>query len=172
MDIFLVIWFILIFARCDDFFFFTLCASSVFFIVLGIVVVHSCVPSHVLEVSCSHYCMSQCRIVARGKIINAVMRFIPFPIRLVVCGYIIIVSIGAIKEGKLVAFPYVYATWVVSRQPVRSTNYVLWDRKRYEVLAINPSAGAKTHKVVRSLCVAYRTERNGAHHTGLHCVVM
>ena len=110
--------------------------------------------------------------MAGGRTIITVIRFIPFPIHFVVCGVIIIVIVGTIKEGTTVMFLYGKDTWVALCQSVHSVKYVLQERKRREVLAIKPSSGAKTYKVLRTLCVACRTECNGIRNKGLHCVVV
>ena len=120
-----VIWIILIFARCDAFFFLAHCSSPVFFVIFDVFVIHSCVPLQVVEVSCGHSCISQCIILSGGRIIITVVRLIPFLIRFVLCQVVTIVIIGVLKERTVVAVPYVKATWVASRQPVQSVEYVL-----------------------------------------------
>ena len=150
--IFVVIWVILIFifCRCGAFSSLACCAFSVFFVILGVTVVKSCVPLQVVEVSCSHSYISRSSVVYSSRIIS-VTCFASFPIRFVVCGVIIIVFIGAAKESTAVAVLHINVIWVPSHHPLHSAEYILWVRKRREFLTVDPTACAEAHKIVRPL---------------------
>ena len=60
---------------------------------------HSCIPSHVVEVSYGHSCVSWRRILSGGAVIITVIHFIYSIVRFILFGVAINVIISDIKEG-------------------------------------------------------------------------
>ena len=101
---------------CDAFFVLIHCDLLVLFIVLRIIIVHSCVPLYVAGVSCVHSCGCRCSILDSIQVIITVIHTNSFIVCVGVGEGVVVIIVINIKEWIDFSVAHVEASGVAAYQ--------------------------------------------------------